>query len=219
MVAFLTFLRDFQYVGYFILAAVALRYLYRAGLLQIQLQKTLFGLERTLLERQRNANLGILFLLFVAGGALFGGATLLLPIAERAGTVQAAGIDSAQPTGVPSPTPFIVGGVDIGGCANPQATILAPKPGGTVQGKVDVQIVADINGFAFYTIELGSPDTPDLWMTLFTGNTVLNGKAFTWDSSTMPPGVYHLRLRVVAGTGDSPKPCIVPVQVLSPPIS
>jgi hypothetical protein len=141
---------------------------------------------------------------------------VLLPETIRQEEVRAAG-ETTQPTAVPSPTPYVLFGVDISGCANPKATILKPKPGDTVQGPVEIQLTASESQFAFYQIELGSPDSGDVWMTLFTSNTAItDGIGTTWDSSTMPPGVYHLRLVVMLRDGTSPRPCLVPIQILSP---
>jgi hypothetical protein len=126
------------------------------------------------------------------------------------------GGDASQPTAVPTPTPYVLFGVDVSGCANPKATILEPKPGDTVQGPVEIQLTANVSQFAFYRIELGSPDSADVWMTLKTNNKpITDAVGYTWDSSTMPPGVYHLRLVVVLRDGTSPRPCLVPIQVLS----
>jgi hypothetical protein len=109
--------------------------------------------------------------------------------------------------------------VDISGCTNTEATIVQPKPGDAVKGKISIQITADITNFAFYKIELSRADEPDVWSTLYNDNnaaTAAEPFSWTWDSATVPPGVYHLRLTVMAADLTFPTPCVVPIQVLSP---
>ncbi len=81
-----------------------------------------------------------------------------------------------------------------------------------------LRIVADIANFAFYKIELGTPNEPDLWVTLYNNNEPAPEEepfSWTWDSATVIPGVYHLRLTVMKADLKFPPPCVVPVQVLS----
>ncbi len=81
-----------------------------------------------------------------------------------------------------------------------------------------LRIVADITNFAFYKIELGTPDEPDLWIPIFSNNEPAPEEepfSWTWDSATVVPGVYHLRLTVMRADLTFPSPCVVPIQVLS----
>jgi hypothetical protein len=218
MLALLNFLKDFEPVAYFVLAVVSVRFFIRIGATQLRLEKTLFELEQGLLRKERNMAFGMLLLLGLTAAGVYLSTHVLLPEVQHAEANRLAA-DPSKPTAVPTPTPYVLFGVDVSGCANPHATILSPKPGDTVQGRWDIRLTADPPGFAFYRIELGNSDLGDVWMTLFTGNeTVQSELAYTWDSSTMPPGVYQLRLVVVLRDGDSPRPCVVPVQVLSPPL-
>jgi hypothetical protein len=215
MLPFLNLLKDGEYVVYFTLGVISLRFFYHAAEIQLRLRKSIFGLERQLLQGQRNGAVGVCMLLALTAATVYGGVHYLLPeILRKEQTAGAGGAAVATP--VPSPTPYLFGGVDISGCANPKATILEPKPGDTVRGPVDIRLTANMSQFAFYRIEVGSPDSADVWMTLNTDNQSRNNEVgYTWDSSTMPPGVYHLRLVVTLRDGTSPRPCVIPIQVLS----
>lgn len=225
MESLLKLLLGYEPVIYFLLVIVSIRFFYRIIVIQIRLQKSMFGLEREILLRAQTGALGMLALLILLGGGVYLSAHRLLPEAIRARQQAPVASDGvAIPTTVPSPTPFVQFGVDVSGCVNKRATILKPKPGDTVQGMVDFLISANIEQFAYYSIQLGSPDTADVWMTLFTSNEtvtegppVSEGAIFVWDSTTMPPGVYHLRLEVKARDNSSPRPCLVPIQVLEMP--
>jgi hypothetical protein len=219
MLTFLTFLRDYEIAGYYLLGLISLRYIYLFIAAQIQLSKTIFGLERQLFLARRTGALGRLALIALVVGGIFGAVHIGLPQANSAERTRLAAIAAQQPVVTLTPTPMEQFGVDVSGCTNAKATILLPKPGDAVKGKVPIRIAADILNFAFYKIELGRPDDQDVWTTLYNDNnaaTEAEPFTWTWDSSTVPPGVYHLRLTVMAADLTFPTPCIVPIQVLAP---
>jgi hypothetical protein len=200
MVAVLAFVQDYEMVVYYLAALVGLYNVYLFLAAQIRLSKTAFGLERELNAGRRTRALAALLLIIVL----------------------AAGVNNANaanlPTITPTPTPLVLFGVDVTGCNNLKARLLEPRPGQAVKGKVTLRIVADIINFAFYKIELGTPGEPDLWVTLYNNNEPAPEEepfSWTWDSATVVPGVYHLRLTVMKADLTSPPPCVVPVQVLS----
>jgi hypothetical protein len=243
MLTFLLFLRDYEMVWFYVLGLAALWYLYRFLAAQVRLIRTNFGLERELFAGRRNGAAGRLILVGLAGAGIFLAVNYGLPEAERAERLRRDTGAVDLPTITPTSTPFELFGVDVSGCANPKATILQPKPGDAVTGKTDILIVADIPDFAFFLLELGRPDEPDNWVTLFSENLVENQPAtvegssstpaavpglflpataeepfsWTWNSSTVTPGVYHLRLTVMAVNQKYPPPCVVPIQVLAQP--
>ncbi len=246
MVTFLTFLRDYEMVGYYVLGLIALWYLSRFLVAQVRLAKTNFGLERELYQGQRNGAAGRFVLSVLAGAGIYLAVQYGLPEAQRAERIRIEANAVNLPTLTLTPTPYAFHGVDISGCSNPRATILQPKPGDTVSGKTTILIVADIPNFAYFIIELGTPEEPDVWVTLFSENltgdqtaaaggpsastqagpipspeifqpaTAEDPFSWTWDSSTVLPAVYHLRLTVMAANQKFPPPCVVPIQVLAP---
>jgi hypothetical protein len=238
MLAFLEFLQDYEMVCYYLLGLAALWYLFRFVSAQVRLINAKFGLEREILQSQRNGAAGRLLLLALGAAAVFLSIRYGLPEAQKAEALRNNAGAASLPTATPTPTPFILFNVDVSGCVNPKATILRPKPADTVTGDTEVRIVADIPDFAYFVLELGRPDEPDVWVILFTGNLVDDSSQGTpsateglhlpataeepfswiWDSSTVLPGVYHLRLTVVAADQDFPPPCVIPIQVLAPPL-
>jgi hypothetical protein len=218
MLTFLSFLRDYEMAGYYLLGLISLRYIYLFIAAQIHVSKTIFGLERQLYLARRTGALGRLALLALIVAGIYTAVHLGLPQAQRAEQNRLAVIASHQPVPTLTPTPMEQFGVDVSGCTNPKATILLPKPGDAVKGSVSIRIAADIANFAFYKIELGRPDEPDVWTTLYNDNNAApeaEPYTWTWDSTTVPPGVYHLRLSVMAADLTFPTPCVVPIQVLA----
>jgi len=217
MLALLRFLPPLEFVIYALLALGVLANARRIALARGELRKTIFGLEREALDsRQTRASLTIA-LLSLAGGLVFAAVNLALPSLERAELVRTTGSSEPQPT--PSPTAFVLFGVDLSGCANPRATITSPTPGQAVQGDVELRGSANIDQFAFFKYELSNPEAGDVWVTLAASNTPVTEDVLgMWDSTTVPPGVYHLRLLVTDSQGNSSRACIVPVQVFASPV-
>ena len=88
-------------------------------------------------------------------------------------------------------------GVDVG-------VITDPANGATVQGTIQIIGSADHPEFQFYVIEFSpEPVSGDQWQFLADQNTpVLNGVLATWDTNTVPDGVYSIRMRVVRLDGN-----------------
>jgi hypothetical protein len=217
MVAFLTFLQDYEMVLNYLLGLVALWYAYHFLAAQVRLAKSKFGLERELFQDQRNAALGRLALILLAAAGIYAAVKYGLPEAQRVERLRAEAVAVNLPTITPTPTPLELFGIDVSGCNNPQARIVRPSPGEAVKGKVEILIVADIANFAFYKLELYRSDEPEALIPLFSDDVAATEEephSWTWDSSTVTPGVYHLQLTVLDAELNFPKPCVVPLQVL-----
>lgn len=215
MVEVLNLLQSYEVLLYVVAGALALAYLRRIYVARRELRKTIFGLEREALSRRQNQSMAMLVFLGLTVGLVFAAVNYALPQVRRSQLVQA--VSTLEVAVTPSPTPLILYGVDLSGCTNLHATIKSPTPGQTVQGNVEIRGSADIADFAFWKYELGNPQAADVWVTLKASNArVTDGVLGQWDSTTVPPGVYQLRLTVTDSKGSSPKPCVVPIQVLSP---
>jgi hypothetical protein len=226
MVAFLTFLQDYEMVAYYLIGLIALWYLYRFIVTQVRLSKSTFGLEQELFQGQRNGAAGKFLLAVLIAVGIHLAVQYGLPEAQRAERIRLNANAVDLPTITLTPTPLELFGMPV--CDNPKARIFQPKPGEPVKGKVTIQIDANIPNYAFFRLELGRPDEPDVWYTLYASNkpesTPENGftptpesgsYSWTWDSSTVTPGVYHLRLTVFEADLSFPPPCVVPIQVLA----
>jgi hypothetical protein len=211
----LNLLQSYELLVYAVAGILALFYLRQIYVARQDLRRTIFGLEREALSRRQNRAITMLIFLGLATGLVFAAVNYALPQVRRTQLLQSA--SSTQIPLTPTPTPLILYGVDLSGCTNPHATIKSPTPGQAVQGTVDIRGSADIPDFAFWKYELGNPQAANVWVTLKASNRpVTDGVLGTWDSTTVPPGVYQLRLTVTDSKGNSPKPCVVPLQVLGP---
>ncbi len=102
------------------------------------------------------------------------------------------------------------------GCIPDKLDITSPKPGTEVSGVVDLQGTVNTPDFGFYKYEV-APLNSDAWATISAGRSiVINGSLGMWDTTTLNPGDYQLRLVVTDNQGQVLAPCIIPLRVTSP---
>ena len=209
-----------------------------AGLIYLRLlikrigdyQRTFFGLERER-ARGRLIRVGTMLGLVVIGFAvIFISTTFAGPALPL----------SARPTEAPTVsllnTPDDSGGMDdevilatsiaeesssVLSCSNPQATLRYPEDGDSVSGRVEIEGVANIAGFAFYKLEIRSIALGDEWRAITAGVDTICGPDCedqfvlgTWDTSLVTPGEYEFRLVVLDTVGNAPMPCTIKLRVL-----
>lgn len=102
----------------------------------------------------------------------------------------------------------------VNGCEIIGATITRPTDGETVSGQVAVEGEANILNFSQYKFELRGPATGDAWVVVGSYLTAVpSGLLGVWDSTSLPPGSYALRLIVHRTDGTFVTPCEVPIVV------
>lgn len=102
------------------------------------------------------------------------------------------------------------------GCIPDQVIFTSPKPGEEVKGKVDLIGTVNIPNLGFYKYEVARQGS-DTWATISGGSKmVLNASLGMWDTSTLTPGDYQLRLIVTDNQTQAFPACILPVRVVAP---
>ena len=87
------------------------------------------------------------------------------------------------------------------------AQITSPSSGAALRGTIQIRGTADSDRLAYYKLEL-RPEGDQTWGFLARfGQPVTDGVLMTWDTTTVSPGAYRLRLVVVDETGNYPEPC------------
>lgn len=123
------------------------------------------------------------------------------------------GLPPGAVVGTPSPSPAASGN----GCEIAGARITEPAPGQSVSGQVAVKGQTNILNFAQYKFEIRGPSTNGVWVVVGTFNMlVVDGFLGTWDSTSLMPGNYVLRLVISRVDGTFPTPCEVPIVVGNP---
>lgn len=103
---------------------------------------------------------------------------------------------------------------NVEGCEIIGATITSPVPNDTVSGQVSVEGEVNVIDFAQYKFEVRGPSTGDAWAVVGTYYTaVSSGLLGVWDSTSLQPGSYTLRLVIHREDGTVIPPCEVPINV------
>ena len=209
----------YQYWVYALLGLVSLVYLRALRQARLVLGRTPFGLEKEAALQRQNGALAMLFILAALGLSVFVLNRYVVPGLRDVRPTPGPG---AAPTPRPTAAPVGAGNaggplvVDSSGCANPNATLTEPQPNAHISGSFTVRGTANINNFAFYTLEIGGERTNGVWVPLHVGNTpVNNGDLGTLDAGAYESGEYALRLVVKDSAGNYPPPCVVPVTIVA----
>jgi hypothetical protein len=120
----------------------------------------------------------------------------------------------ASPLGASTPDATAAG--PASSCIPGQISITAPQIGDELRGDVVLEGTADVPNFGFYKYEF-SPRGASVWSTIKASrDPVRDGELGHWDTSTITPGDYELRLVVTDNQGRPLPACVVPVRILQP---
>jgi hypothetical protein len=134
-------------------------------------------------------------------------------LATPTGTISAKLATQIALTPLPVPT---LG--NTSGCVANKLIITSPKAGSEVSGSVDLTGTVDIPDFGFYKYEV-APLNTDTWATIAASRQPVDNGPLgqgKWDTTTLTPGDYQLRLVVTNTQGQSLPPCIIPLRITAP---
>ncbi len=217
MDAVLRFLAENEPLVYILLGLAGLfagRSLWRAWQ---EWQGAIFGLEREVaLQRLRRSGMQ-LALLFLLAGAEFAFASFVFPTSNALSALATPTanvfVDPAAPPTIAASSEAQPSLPDETGCTPGQIEISQPTNGAQVEGVVTLVGTADVPNFGFYKFEVRSLGA-EQWVTILAGrNPVRNGELGRWDTDTLLPGDYALRLVVTDTTGQSLPPCTITLRV------
>ncbi len=228
----LRFFRTYEMWIYVILALAGLVYIRKFILAWEELRRAAFGLERESAQSSLNQSAGMLVLLFVMAVAVFVLVSFVAPIFPASNPLLTPTMDLlASPTttlagettieGLATATnevmaetasPEVVGE----GCVPGQIMLTEPIEGSDITGVIVVKGTADIPNFGFYKYEIARPGET-VWLTIQAGREIKQeGDLGQWDTRTLAPGDYMLRLVVSDNQGESLESCVIRVRVNNP---
>jgi hypothetical protein len=191
---------------------LALLYLVALMRARERLGRTPFGLEREVAQKRQNAALAALTLCVILAVGVY-----LVNQVDLPGLTKATPTATTQPEPTVTPSPVAASQdivVDSSGCANPHATLTAPKSGTRIVGSFEVHGTANIPDFAFYKFEISGAGTNGQWLSLGVGTSpIVDGVLGSFDASAREPGNYAFRLVVLDSTGSFPPPCVVMITI------
>jgi hypothetical protein len=228
----LGFFRTYEMWMYVILMLAGLIYIRRFVLAWEELRRAAFGLERESAQSHLNQSAGMLVLLFIMAAAIFvivsfvapafpASVPLLTPTMDLLVSPSSTLEDETLPAEAGTPTadaPSLTATIEVigEGCIPGEIMLSEPTDGAQVSGVIVLLGTASVENFGFYKYEVARPgDT--LWQTIQAGRDIVqDGELGQWDTRTMAPGDYMLRLVIVDNQGESLEPCVIRVNVNNP---
>ena len=204
-------------------AMFGLRWLWRSWR---EWRQAVYGLEKEFALRRMSQSVAVLALILVLFCGELVTASFILPNLPASLLVPTATPDFlATPTGTispelateialtPRPTPVSSTST---GCVSGRVFISSPEAGQPLSGTVDVQGTASIQDFGFYKYEV-SPLGAETWATISAGRERVEGGSLgQWDTSSLSPGDYQLRLVVTDNQGQALPACVIDVRIAPP---
>jgi len=230
MTELVLFLERQQVWAYILLGGMGFFYLRAVGRSYLALRRARFSLERQQANNQliragvmagiSVVGLGIVFILtgIVAPALPVGEEPVPIPTVNLLANPEVLTDEAGE---FATATPLPTGEVSALGCQNPDATISSPANEERIRGIVEILGTADIDNFAFYTLEFRSITSDGTWRAIMAGTqrvceTFCDEEELlgTWDTSLVTPADYALRLVVTDTMGNAPLPCEIRVSVL-----
>jgi hypothetical protein len=231
MAEVLSFFRTYEMWLYVILVLAGLIYIRRFFLAWEELRRAAFGLERESAQSNLNQSAGMLVLLFMMAVAIFVMVSFVAPAFPASVPLQTPTMDLlASPSSTlagedgqeqitqppdqiaPTATSPVLGE----GCIPEQIMITDPVDGSEISGVIVILGTANVENFGFYKYEVARPED-SLWQTIQAGREIVqDAELGQWDTRTMAPGQYMLRLVVVDNQGESLEPCVIQVNINNP---
>jgi hypothetical protein len=223
------FFRDYEIWIYVILGVLALWQVRKFALAWEELRGAFFGLEREAAQSRVNAAATMVVILIIMAIAEFTLVTFVVPTIPGANPLPTATLDllatptttlpapTQNPNETPgiTPTPAEVPAAE--GCTVGQVNLTSPLNADRINGSFTVRGSADIPNFGFYTLQIAHPGDA-IWLPILVGQeAVKNDILGTWETSTLTPGEYMLKLVVTDNVGTVLTPCTIQVTVEPPP--
>jgi hypothetical protein len=221
----LQFFRAYEIWIYIILGVLALWQIRKFALAWEELRGAFFGLEREAAQSRVNSAATMVVLLIIMAVAEFTIVTFVIPTLPGANLLPTPMLDllATPTTTLPAPaqnpnqtqeatpTPGEIPAAE--GCVPEQINLTSPQNGNRVSGSVNIQGSADNPNFGFYTLQIAHPGDV-IWLPIQVGQEPVKKDLLgTWDTSSITPGEYMLKLVVTDNVGSELTPCAIQVTV------
>ncbi|HSB67592.1 MAG TPA: hypothetical protein VLD65_13525 [Anaerolineales bacterium] len=221
----LQFFRDYEIWIYVLLGIFALWQVRKFALAWEELRGAFFGLEREAAQSRVNSAATMVVILILMAVAEFTLVTFVIPTVPGANPLPTLTLNllatptttlpvpTQKPGGTPEATPTPGELPAAEGCVAGQVNLTSPLNGNRISGSVSVEGSADATNFGFYTLQIARPgDT--IWLPIVVGQQAVKSDVLgTWETSTLTPGEYLLRLVVTDNIGTELTPCAIQVTV------
>ena len=222
----LSYFRDYENWIYLGLGVLALWQVRKFILAWNEMRGSLFGMERDIYQARLNRAAAMLVVVVIMAAAEFTAVTIVLPsipgglplptttldlLATPTTTLPAMTLSPGETAPDETPTPAEQPAGEV--CLVGQLNLTSPANGDRVSGVVTLRGTADITNFGFYTYEIARPGE-SIWLPIQVGQTpVRNDILGIWDTGTLEPGDYMLRLRITDNVGTEVATCVIQVLI------
>jgi len=197
----------------------AFRNLYRAW---VEWKQSVFGLEKEMAFQRVRSSGTIAILLVMMGLSVFCLVSFVAPFIPAMTFLQTATPDlfaTPRTTLPPGATPAATlpqPPAGTLGCIPGKLIITSLQAGQTLQGAVELKGTVDLPNFGFFKYEYAPVGSQD-WVAIAAGRDPLRDASLgVWNTSTITPGDYTLRVVVTDNTGTALPPCEIPVRIAAP---
>lgn len=230
MEVILPYLKTYEVWIYGLLGAIALFYFQKLISAWKDWQGTVFGLEREIAQRRFSTALTILVLLVVFILLEFLTVSFIAPSYPQSLSLPTATLDilatptvtlpavnnAAAPVMTSEATPSMTAILAEEGCIPGQIEWASPLPGQEVKETIELTGTVNVPNLGFYKYQYSSPGE-EIWMDIAAGNQPkVNGQIGFWNTSSIVPGDYLLRLVVLDNQNQEFPACVIPVRVVQP---
>lgn len=228
MNSLLRFLSQYEYLFYILLIGMILIYSRKTFLAWHEWSGSLFGLEKEHSQRKFNQGVTVLVFSVLSLVAVFIVNTFIVPAVPGVQQISTPTIDLAQSSATdatptqPAPTVEITAQGLIPtltsylsrGCVPDQIDWTDPQNGDSISGKVELKGTVNIQDLGFYKYEY-APEGSETWTTIAAGSTKIVDEPLggAWDTRSLVPGEYQLRLVVSDNQNVPLTPCIIQITI------
>ena len=224
----LQFFRAYEVWIYIILGVFTFWQIRKFALAWEELRGAFFGMEREAAQTRVNSAASMVVLLIIMAVAEFTIVTFVVPtlpganllptptldLLATATTTLPAPTQNPDETQEPTPTPSELPASE--GCVAEQITLTSPQVGERISGIVTIQGSANVPNLGFYTLQIAHPGDV-IWLPIQVGQgAIAKDTLGTWDTSSLMPGEYMLKLVVTDNVGNVLTPCAIQVTVVEP---
>lgn len=186
-------------------------------------RKAVFGLEKEIAYQRLRTNSAVTIVLFMVGLSQFCMVTFVVPYLPAITFTFTATPDLTNALTANTPdaqqtpeTEILFSPPEITGCVPGEIIISSLESRQEISGRIILLGSADVEDFGFYKYEY-SQQGAENWVTIAAGREpVQDDELGAWDTSTLLPGDYEIRLVVVTGAGESLPACTIPVRIVEP---
>jgi hypothetical protein len=190
-------------------------------------RKAVFGLEKEMAYQRLRTRSAIMILLLLVMLSQFCMVSFVVPylpsmtfsftktpdlFANNLGGSAVLPQETPEPNFEPSPPLF---DIDTG-CTPGQISITDPEPREEIRGRVILFGTVNVQNFGFYKYEYRQSG-PGNWVTIAANReSKINAELGPWDTSSLSPGDYEIRLVVIDNDNNPMPECVIPVRILAP---